>query len=182
MQKTKLLIAIYLITCTSYFYSQEFQYSDIESEGFSEERLKRIAPVMQKYIDQDLTPGVLTAIMRNGKIVYLETQGFMDVEKEKPLREDAIFRIASMTKPIASVALMILWEEGHFQLNDPVSKFIPSFSETKVSTTSDASGKTGNLVEPKRAITIRDMLTHTAGLANNYIGNCLLYTSPSPRD
>ena len=171
MQKTKLLIAIYLITCTSYFYSQEFQYSDPESEGFSEERLKRIAPVMQKYIDQDLTPGVLTAIMRNGKIVYLETQGFMDVEKEKPLREDAIFRIASMTKPIASVALMILWEEGHFQLNDPVSKFIPSFSETKVSTTSDASGKTGNLVEPKRAITIRDMLTHTAGLANNYIGN-----------
>ena len=171
MQKTKLLITIYLITYTSYFYSQEFQYSDIESAGFSEERLKRIAPVMQKYIDQDLTPGVLTAIMRNGKIVYLETQGFMDVEKEKPLREDAIFRIASMTKPIASVALMILWEEGHFQLNDPVSKFIPSFSETKVSTTSDASGKTGNLVEPKRAITIRDMLTHTAGLANNYIGN-----------
>ena len=160
-----------MITYTSYFYSQEFQYSDIESAGFSEERLKRIAPVMQKYIDQDLTPGVLPAIIRNGKIVYLETQGFMDVEKEKPLREDAIFRIASMTKPIASVALMILWEEGHFQLNDPVSKFIPSFSETKVSTTSDASGKTGNLVEPKRAITIRDMLTHTAGLANNYIGN-----------
>jgi CubicO group peptidase (beta-lactamase class C family) len=109
--------------------------------------------------------------MRNGKVVYLETQGFMDVKEEKPLREDAIFRIASMTKPIASVALMILWEEGHFQLNDPVSKFIPAFLETKVSTTSDASGKTGDLVEPKRAITIRDMLTHTAGLANSYIGN-----------
>ena len=76
-----------------------------------------------------------------------------------------------MTKPIASVALMILWEEGHFQLNDPVSKLIPAFSETKVSTTSDASGKTGDLVEPKREITIRDMLTHTAGLANSYIGN-----------
>ena len=171
MQKTKFLIAIYLMACTSHFYSQEFQSSDPESEGFSEERLKRIAPVMQKYIDQDLTPGVLTAIMRNGKIVYLETQGFMDVKEEKPLQEDAIFRIASMTKPIASVALMILWEEGYFQLNDPVSKFIPAFSETKVSTASDASGKTGDLVEPKRAITIRDMLTHTAGLANNYIGN-----------
>ena len=171
MQKLKFLIAIYLMACPSYSYSQEFQSSDPEREGFSEERLKRIAPVMQKYIDQDLTPGVLTAIMRNGKIVYLETQGFMDVANEKPLRKDTIFRIASMTKPIASVALMILWEEGHFQLNDPVSKFIPAFSETKVSTTSDASGKTGDLVEPKRAITIRDMLTHTAGLANNYIGN-----------
>jgi len=175
MQKTKFLIAIYLMACTSHFYSQEFQSSDPESEGFSEERLKRIAPVIQKYIDQDLTPGVLTAIMRNGKIVYLETQGFMDVENEKPLRKDTIFRIASMTKPIASVALMILWEEGHFQLNDPVSKFIPAFSETKVSTTSDASGKTGDLVEPKRSITIRDMLTHTAGLANNYIGNIDAY-------
>ena len=167
----RFLICLVSLIFASLFQSQEFQYSDPEDEGFSKERLERIAPVIQKYIDEDLTPGVLTAIMRSGKIVYLETQGFMDVKEEKPLQEDAIFRIASMTKPIASVALMILWEEGYFQLNDPVSKFIPAFSETKVSTTSDASGKTGDLVEPKRAITIRDMLTHTAGLANNYIGN-----------
>ena len=171
IQKSKALVITNLIFFSSVFNSQEFQFSNPEDQGFSEERLKRIAPVMQKYIDQDLTPGVLTAIMRNGKIVYLQTQGFMDVENEKPLRKDTIFRIASMTKPIASVALMILWEEGHFQLNDPVSKFIPVFSKTKVSTTSDASGKTGDLVEPKRSITIRDMLTHTAGLANSYIGN-----------
>ena len=171
IQKSKVLMIMNLIFFSSVFNSQEFQFSNPEDQGFSEERLKRIAPVMQKYIDQDLTPGVLTAIMRNEKIVYLETQGFMDVKEEKPLREDTIFRIASMTKPIASVALMTLWEEGHFQLNDPVSKFIPAFSETKVSTTSDASGKTGDLVEPKREITIRDMLTHTAGLANSYIGN-----------
>ncbi len=164
-------IILNLLFFSSLFSSQEFQYSDPEDEGFSKERLERISPVIQKYIDQDLTPGVLTAIMRNGKIVYLETQGFMDVREKKPLQADAIFRIASMTKPIASVALMILWEEGHFQLNDPVSKFIPAFSETKVSTTSDASGKTGDLVAPKRAITIRDMLTHTAGLSNSYIGN-----------
>jgi CubicO group peptidase (beta-lactamase class C family) len=130
---------------------------------------------MQKYIDGDLTPGVLTAIMRKGKIVHLTTQGYMDVENEIPLQEDAIFRIASMTKPIASIALMILWEEGHFQLNDPVSKFIPSFSQTKVSSTGDASGKTGTLESPKREITIRDMLTHTAGLANSYIGNRQAY-------
>jgi len=171
IQTFNFFIILNLLFFSSIFSSQEFQYSDPEDEGFSKERLERISPVMQKYIDQDLTPGVLTAIMRNGKIVYLETQGFMDVREKKPLQADAIFRIASMTKPIASVALMILWEEGHFQLNDPVSKFIPAFSETKVSTTSDASGKTGDLVAPKRAITIRDMLTHTAGLSNSYIGN-----------
>ena len=171
IQTFNFFIILNLLFFSSLFSSQEFQYSDPEDEGFSKERLERISPVIQKYIDQDLTPGVLTAIMRNGKIVYLETQGFMDVREKKPLQADAIFRIASMTKPIASVALMILWEEGHFQLNDPVSKFIPAFSETKVSTTSDASGKTGDLVEPKRAITIRDMLTHTAGLSNSYIGN-----------
>ena len=90
--------------------SQEFEYSNPQEAGFSSERLDRIAPVIQKYIDDDLTPGVLTAIMRDGKIVYLETQGFMDVKAQKPLREDTIFRIASMTKPIASIALMMLWE------------------------------------------------------------------------
>tara|TARA_Y100001970_G_scaffold139556_1_gene171736 strand:- start:290 stop:1558 length:1269 start_codon:yes stop_codon:yes gene_type:complete len=171
IQTFNFFIILNFLFFPSLFNSQEFEYSDPEDEGFSKERLGRIAPVIQKYIDQDLTPGVLTAIMRNGKIIYLETQGFMDVKEKKPMQENTIFRIASMTKPIASVALMILWEEGHFQLNDPVSKFIPAFSETKVSTTSDASGKTGDLVEPKRAITIRDMLTHTAGLSNSYVGN-----------
>ncbi|HJM59611.1 MAG TPA: serine hydrolase domain-containing protein [SAR86 cluster bacterium] len=171
MQKIKFFLILNLMIFASHSVSKELEYLDPEKAGFSTDRLRRIAPVMQKYIDEDLTPGVLTAIMREGKLIYLETQGFMDVEAKKPLREDTIFRIASMTKPIASIALMMLWEEGHFQLNDPVSKFIPAFSETKVSTTSDASGKTGKLVKPKRAITIRDMLTHTAGLANNYIGN-----------
>jgi CubicO group peptidase (beta-lactamase class C family) len=99
----------------------------------------------------------------------------MDVATGKPMREDAIFRIASMTKPIASTALMMLWEEGHFQLRDPVSKFIPAFADTKVSTTADASGESGQLVSPKRPIQIRDMLTHTAGLANSYRGNVSAY-------
>ena len=156
-------------------YTEEMERLGLKEAGFSVERLERIELAMQKYIDEDLTPGVLTAIMRKGKIVHLETQGYMDVENKIPLQEDAIFRIASMTKPIASIALMILWEEGHFQLNDPVAKFIPSFSKAKVSSTGDASGKTGTLEDPKRAITIRDMLTHTAGLSNSYIGNRQAY-------
>lgn len=142
-----------------------------ERVGMSSERLDRIGPAMQRYIDAGLVPGTVTMIARRGKVVHFEAQGFMDAESKLPMRKDAMFRIASMTKPITSVALMMLWEEGSFQLSDPVSKFIPAFSDQKVSTTSDASGKTGELLGVKRPATVRDMLTHTAGLANSYMGN-----------
>ena len=172
---TPTFFIILLLFFSSSSSTKEIERLDPVNAGFSKERLDRIELAIQKYIDEDLTPGVLTAIMRKGKIVHLETQGYMDVENKIPLQEDAIFRIASMTKPIASIALMILWEEGHFQLNDPVSKFIPSFAKAKVSSTGDASGKTGTLEDPKRDITFRDMLTHTAGLSNSYIGNKQAY-------
>lgn len=190
MNRLKKIILNILLTTLIIFSSESIFTKDLdltkpESVGMSSERLARISPVMQKYIDEELTPGVVTAVMRQGKLVHLETQGYMDVEAKKPMREDAIFRIASMTKPIASVALMILWEKGHFQLSDPVYKFIPSFKDVMVSTTSDASGKTGELVKPKRPILIRDMLTHTAGLANSYIGNTKAYrramNTPRPK-
>ena len=174
-KKIKYFFIFLLFILSSFLKSIEFETANPEQEGFSKERLERIAPAMEKYINANLTPGVLTAIMRNGKIIHFETQGYMDVEAKKPMRDDAIFRIASMTKPIASIALMILWEEGLFQLNDPVSKYIPSFKKVKVSTTSDASGKTGKLIAPNREPTIRDMLTHTAGLANSYLGNSKAY-------
>ena len=155
--------------------AKELPTAKAERVGMSSERLARIRPAMQRYIDQQLTPGVITAIIRRGKLVHFEVQGDMDVDAGKPMQADAIFRIASMTKPITSVALMMLWEQGHFQLRDPVSKFIPAFADVKVSTTADASGTSGELVAPKRAIQIRDMLTHTAGLANNYVGNTQAY-------
>ena len=151
--------------------------SDPEAVGMSAERLARIGPAMQKYIDAELIPGVVTLVARKGKVVHFESQGFMDIDSGKPMRPDAIFRIASMTKPITSVALMMLWEEGHFQLRDPVSKFIPEFAGQRVSTTSDASGETGGLMPVNRPSTIRDMLTHTAGLANSYRGNVPYYQS-----
>lgn len=169
------LTALLLLCLATTLHSKEIPRAKPESVGMSSERLARIAPAMQKYIDADLTPGIITAIVRKGRLVHFEVQGEMDVEAEKAMRPDAIFRIASMTKPIASVALMMLWEEGHFQLRDPVSKFIPAFADVRVSTTADASGRTGRLVEPNRPITIRDMLTHTAGLANNYTGNVAAY-------
>ena len=141
------------------------------SVGMSAERLERIGPAMQRYIDAELVPGTVTAIMRKGKLVHLDVRGSMDVADGQEMRRDTVFRIASMTKPITSVALMMLWEEGHFQLRDPVSRFLPEFADVQVSSTSDASGKTGELVPLTRPIQIRDMLLHTAGLANNYLGN-----------
>jgi CubicO group peptidase (beta-lactamase class C family) len=142
-----------------------------ERVGMSSERLARIGPAMQHYIDQRLVAGTVTLIARKGKVVHFEARGFMDAENQVPMRTDAIFRIASMTKPITSVALMMLWEEGRFHLNDPVSRFLPEFANPQVSTTGDVSGQTGALVAAKTPITIRQLLTHTAGLANSHVGN-----------
>ncbi len=142
-----------------------------ESVGMSSERLARIAPAMQRYIDAELVPGTITAIARRGRLVHLEVQGAMDAAEKQPMARDTVFRIASMTKPITSVALMMLWEEGRFQLRDPVAKYLPEFADARVSTASDASGATGELVAQSRPMQVRDMLTHTAGLANNYRGN-----------
>ena len=150
-----------------------------EEVGMSSELLARIRPAMQRYIDAELVPGTVTMIARKGKVVHFEAQGYMDLEQGTLMREDAIFRIASMSKPITSVALMMLWEEGKFQLNDPVSKYLPEFGDQRVSTTGDASGATGDLVPVKRPATIRDMLTHTAGMANSYIGNTDFYRRES---
>jgi CubicO group peptidase (beta-lactamase class C family) len=130
-----------------------------EEVGFSSERLARIRPVMQKYIDARMIPGILTLVARHAHIVHFESQGLMDIEANKPMANDTIFRIMSMTKPIACVGLMMLYEEGHFLLNQPISSYLPSFKNMMVK------GKRG-LTEPaSREITFRDCLTHTAGLS-----------------
>ena len=185
MHMTKSLALCAGLLASTFSAAAELPRDQPDAVGMSSARLARIAPAMQRYIDAELTPGVITAVMRHGKLIHYKAQGHMDVASAKPMREDAIFRIASMTKPIASVALMMLWEEGRFQLRDPVSKFIPEFAAAQVSTTADASGTTGELVPPKRPIQIRDMLTHTAGLANHYSGNVAAYrqamNTPRPK-
>ena len=185
MHMTKSLALCASLLASTFSTAAELPRDQPDAVGMSSARLARIAPAMQRYIDAELTPGVITAVMRHGKLIHFKAQGHMDVASAEPMREDAIFRIASMTKPIASVALMMLWEEGRFQLRDPVSKFIPEFAAAQVSTTADASGTTGELVPPKRPIQIRDMLTHTAGLANHYSGNVAAYrqamNTPRPK-
>ena len=109
-----------------------------EAVGLSTERLSRIDKVMEAHVAQQKIAGGVTLIARHGKIAHLGTYGMMDVEAEKPMMPDTIFRIASMTKPITSVAVMMLYEEGHFRLHEPVSKFIPAFKEMHVLPPEDA--------------------------------------------
>jgi CubicO group peptidase (beta-lactamase class C family) len=138
-----------------------------EQSGMSTERLKHLSTAMRAYIDHRDVPGTVTLVARRGHIVHLEAQGMADIEAGTPLRPDSIFRIASMTKPITSVAVMMLMEEGKFQLTDPVSKFIPEFKSPKVLVVNPpgADRSATALVPADREITIRDLLTQTAGLA-----------------
>ena len=130
-----------------------------EEVGVSAERLERIRPVMQDYVDKGNLPGFLTVVARRGKIVHFETIGMRDVENKKPIEPDTIFRIYSMSKPITSVAVMMLYEEGKFQLTTPVSKFIPEFENMKVYNEDQT-----EISEAKEEVTIKHLLMHTAGL------------------
>jgi len=137
-----------------------------EEVGFSSERLENIKPVMQAYVDQKKLPGLITLVARRGKIVHFERFGLMDIEANKPMQSDTIFRIYSMTKPITTVAAMMLYEEGHFQLYDPISKFIPAFMDVKV--LENNPGEQTELVALEREITIHDLMTHTSGLTYDF--------------
>ncbi len=130
-----------------------------EGVGVSTERLERIRPVMQDYVDKGHVPGFLTVVARRGKIVHFETIGMRDVENKKPIEADTIFRIHSMSKPITSVAVMMLYEEGHFQLDTPVSDFIPEFKDMKVYNADQT-----EILDAKKEVTIKHLLMHTAGL------------------
>ena len=127
--------------------------------GMSAARLDRITLVMQSWVDKGKIPGALTMIAREGRLVHFEKFGMQDVATAKPIAFDSIFRIYSMTKPITSVAVMMLYEEGHFQLNSPVSEFIPAFKDMKVyANHGDA------IVDAEREMTVKHLLTHTSGL------------------
>ena len=144
-----------------------------EAVGMSSARLERLDRVMQAYIDREEVAGAVTLVARRGKVVNFSAQGQRDVEHGTAMTHDTIFRMASMTKPIASAALMMLYEEGHFQLRDPISKWLPEFGDMHVAIPApDQERLTGSykLVPAARPITVQHVLTHTAGLANTYRG------------
>ncbi|MGH9657840.1 MAG: serine hydrolase domain-containing protein, partial [Bryobacteraceae bacterium] len=143
-----------------------------EDAGLSSARLARIRASVERYVEREEISGAVTLVARRGRVVHLETHGYQDAVSKKKMPADAIFRIASMTKPITSIAVMMLLEEGRFQLTDPVSKFIPEFKDAKVlvPTAPGEGTEPARLVPAAREITIQHLLSHSAGLANTYTG------------
>src|SRR3954465_5704995 len=143
-----------------------------ESVGLSEERLSRIHDTMQRHIDAHDISGAVTLIARKGQIAWFHAQGVMNVETNRPMQKDAIFRVFSMSKPVCGAAILMLVEEGKVRLNDPVSKFIPEFKGSKVAAVQARPANAPASEPPKyytvpaaREITIQDLLTHVSGLA-----------------
>lgn len=155
-----------------------------EAVGLSTERLQRVNQMVERYMAAGDITGAVTLVARNGRIVHLQAQGVTDAASKKPMQKDTIFRIASMSKPVAGTAILMLVEEGKVRLTDPVSKFIPSFKDVKVALPKPpppppvggpappvpATPETYT-VPAARDVTILDLLTHTSGLMSGPIGN-----------
>ena len=162
-----------------------------EEVGLSAERLGRIREAVQRHIDAGSLPGAVTLVARRGKIAHFEAHGLIDVETKRPMPRDAVFRLASMSKPITAVAVLMMIEEGKVRLSDPVSRFIPEFAGARVALPRPGRAGGGapggppagqgrgatppavDLVTASRDITVRDLLTHTSGLMSGGPGNAL---------
>lgn len=140
-----------------------------ESAGVSTERLKRIDKMCEEAVAEGQVPGIVSLVARNGKIVHWKAYGMADNEKKRQMKRDDIFRIASQSKAITSTAVMMLWEEGKFQLDDPVSKYISEFKNPQVLSAFSFSDTTWTGVPANREITIRHLLTHTSGIGYGVI-------------
>lgn len=141
--------------------AQQLVLADPQSVGFSSERLETLTDALQGYVDQSKLPGAVAMVVRNGKIAYWETVGFQEMESKKAMQKNTLFRIASQTKALVSVGIMILQEEGKLLISDSLSKYIPEFDNTTVAEPTEDGYE---VVPAKRKITLRDLLTHTAGI------------------
>ncbi|MCU7551234.1 beta-lactamase family protein [Chitinophagaceae bacterium LB-8] len=141
------------------------------SMGVSVERLSQIDRVLQEYVDKQWISGATALVMKDGKIIYHKSIGYNDLETKTPLAKDAIYRIASQTKAITSVGVMMLYEQGKLLLDDPVSKYIPEFKNPKVLDKYNEGDTTYTTIPAKKEISIRELLTHTSGIGYAQIGN-----------
>lgn len=137
--------------------------------GISQERLAKLDAMLEDAIQKEQVPGLVAMVVKDGKIVYHSAKGFSDVESGKKMDKNSIFRIASQTKAITSTAIMMLWEEGKFRLDDPISKFIPEFKNPQVLSGFRYSDTTFSTKPSSKEITIRHLLTHTSGLGYGVI-------------
>ena len=165
----RLLLVTTTLVLAGHAFAEVLPTAEPVTVDVSPDRLSRIRTVLQKEIDADRMPGAVVMIARRGQLIYSEAIGFQDKAAGKPMTKDAIFRIYSMTKPLAAVGAMMLVEEGKVQLTDPVSKFLPQLAKMEVLVT-DKDGKTTR--EPaKRQITIQDLFRHTAGFTYGEFSN-----------
>jgi CubicO group peptidase (beta-lactamase class C family) len=167
--KSRIIISVllgFLVVHVCVAWAQDLPTGKPESLGLSSERLERIGAVVQHDIDDRRIAGAVTLVIRHGHVAWFKSQGMMDREAGKPMRPDAMFRICSMTKPITSLAVMMLYEEGRFLLDDPVSNYLPEFKNPKV-LVKPATGESYS-IPATREITIRDLLRHTSGLTYHW--------------
>ncbi len=172
MKKFNILLSICLLTVVSFAQAQKsIGLGKPEENGFSVERLRRIDQTVNEYVAKSYIPGAVALIVRNGKIVYEKSFGYSDVETKTTLKNDNIFRIASQSKAITALAVMMLWEEGKFLLDEPISKYIAEFKNPKVLVTFDEKDSSYTTQPAKGEITIRQLLTHSSGLSYAAIGS-----------
>jgi len=165
----RLVLLICLLGLATRGMAQDFPSEKPEAAGMSSERLERISKAVQQSIDDKRLAGAVTLVARHGHVVWFKAQGMSDREAAKPMRPDSIFRICSMSKPITSTAVMMLYEEGKFLLDDPISKYLPEFKDPKV-LVKPANGPSYS-IPATHEITIRDLLRHTSGLTYNWNGD-----------
>lgn len=158
----KLITLFLAIILHSNLSAQEFAKTAPEKVGMSSERLEYLTSTFQEYVDNEELSGAVVLVARRGQIAYFKSFGKSDIKNNIPMEENSIFRIASQTKAIVSVGIMILQEEGKLLISDPVGKYIPAFNETTVAVPKEDGGY--EIVKANRPITIRDLLTHTAGI------------------
>ena len=170
MRKATLVTALLLLAANTAW--AQFAESDpLDSTGFVQERLGKIDAVINAEIASGKIPGAVALVARNGKIAYFKSFGFADIDAQTPMQKDSIFRLASMTKAITSVGAMILYERGLFQLNDPVSKYIPEFTNMRVVSDLDANGDVSTTVPATEQIKIIDLFTHSSGISYPFASN-----------
>ncbi|MFQ5790111.1 MAG: serine hydrolase domain-containing protein [Acidobacteriota bacterium] len=163
-----------LLSVAPCLWAQGLPSAPPEDVGLSGERLQRLNGVLQGYVDRDEVAGVVALIARRGRVAYLESFGMADRESGRPMRPDAIFRIASMTKPITTVAVMMLFEEGELLLSEPIARYVPEFKDPNVLVPVQTEGVSDPpfvRAPAKRDITIRDLLAHTSGLTYGFFGH-----------
>ena len=176
--KQMMLVTLFLILVASIASAQGIpQATNPGKVGLSKERLQRISAWIQGDVEKGIVPGAVVMVLRKGKIAYFEAFGYQDKEKKIPMTRDSIFRIASMTKPFTSLAIMMLAEEGKIQLPVPVSRYLPEFKDLKVGIEKKdpATGKTELALEtPSREMMVEDLLRHTSGLTYGFTGKSMV--------